>query len=314
MRAAVQQRGFLKDGRLSGVVARRFLESMTRRIGSGVVSPEALAADVWPDGPPKTWRIILTVTASRINNRLEATAIIRVGSACRLDGFRLDVSQLPNRNVTAVRAVARVRWTWTAAEDRVLREHVGRVTLSELTALVSAVHGRSRTPSAVEGRLYTLGLSKRVKAYSANQLAPILGVSGEVITLWIEAGLIAARRTEPDGLKPDSKRWGWWLIEHAEVEQFLRAYPWEYDWRSMRRGHQLTGVAQVVQRREPYLTLSEFARRQRVSHRTVFRWLTDGRLPGARRITPRSRKASPQLSTWRIPLSAVDSLSMALAQ
>ena len=105
MRAAVQQRGFLKDGRLSGVVARRFLESMTRRIASGVVSPEALAADVWPDGPPKTWRIILTVTASRINNRLGATAIMRVGSACRLDGFRLDVSQLPNRNVTAVRAV-----------------------------------------------------------------------------------------------------------------------------------------------------------------------------------------------------------------
>jgi hypothetical protein len=75
----------LKDGRLSGVLIRRFLAAMVRRPGQ-LVTPEDLGADVWPDGVPLTWRNAINQVHKRVNRACGAQVIERIGGAKRLDG------------------------------------------------------------------------------------------------------------------------------------------------------------------------------------------------------------------------------------
>lgn len=299
--------GFLKDGRLAGLVARAIVVELVRRPGQ-VVSPEDLAAAVWPHGLPGAWRVSLPAHVRRVNTIIGKPAIERIGNQSELVGFRLDVRLLPQRSITAAPTKQLHRWKWTPAEDRVIRASVGSCTLSQITERVNAVHNRTRRPTGVEGRIYALGLSKKRAAFSAFQLTTIMGISCEQVTMWLTSGKLKGERGEPDGWTPGSKRGGRWVIQMADVEAFLRAYPWEYEASSIQRGHPLRALAEIIQQRQRYVTLDQFARQARVSSTTVLLWIKRGVVIGAQRVTPSGPDRDPTRTTWRIPLAALSTI------
>ena len=297
--------GRLKDGRIPGVLTRRLLDAMVARPGR-LVPLQELGPVVWPDGPPRHYRLCLAHQAKQLNLLLGAVVVERVGSGARIDGFRLHVSALPKQSVTAKPRKVETRFPWTATEDRVVRDGAASLPLSGLAAKVNAIHGHRHTLRSVEARIYELGLSKKSAAiYSAHSLAPILGVDDVKIARWIERGYLVATRCEPSRQATFIRRTGWWRIQHADVETFLRAYPWEVDWRQMSPSHPFTALARSVQRSDPYLTLGEVSRRTGLSHQTLCARIAQGYLRGAVRATPHEPESNPDLATWRIPLSAL---------
>lgn len=296
----------LKDGKLPGVLRRRLLSALLDRPGR-VVSPEELARKVWPDGPPPRWRVCLAQQATYVNRQVGAEVVVRIGNARRIDGFRLgDVLSLKANLIRGERPARPRRYDWTPAEDRVLRENVGRMTLSELTAAVNAVHGRDRRPSGVEGHLYVLGLSKRLmKTFTGQSLSRLFGVEHEVVTAWLAAGLMRGSRTERDRRSrpaTEAIRPSWWRVDEVAVERFIRAHPWEYDWRSMRPDHHLTALARAVQARAPWLAVKQARKELRIGEATMLRWMAAGRFPNARRVTSRY---STDRACWRIPMADI---------
>lgn len=295
----------LKDGRLSGVLTRRLLNGAVKY--PGVLIPmETLAQEVWGAARPKTWRICLAHQVVQLNARLGKEVLIRVGTHSEIQGFRLDIRALPAGNVTAKPSKAPKRWPWTPNEDAVIVENVPGLPLADLTTLVNRAHGHQHSPRAVEARIYELGLSKKGAAtYSVSRLAPILGTHHEKVVRWIERGILAAERWDPSRQAVYRNRPGWWMIRPADVEAFLRAYPWEVDWRAMQAGHPLTLLAQSVQRRDPYLTIAEAARRVGLSVTALWQRIDAGMVPTHVRLTPVSKGSSPDRSAIRIPLSAL---------
>lgn len=289
----------LKDGRLRGVLTRRLLDALVRKPGQ-VVSPDVLRPAIWPDGAPTCWRNSLAQTVVNLDATLGGGVIVRHGTKRRLDGFRLLAGRLPSERLSR-RAPSRY-WRWTADEDRYLADHVGELLLPELTAGVNAIHGRDRRSAAVRERLSLLGISRRDRRwYSANRLAPILGVDGWMIGRWIETGRLRARRMGAAVHKQGNP----WRIEPADIEAFIREYPWEYDWRTIRPSHPFALLARTVQGRNPYLTFDQARRHLRIGGSALQRRLQCGLIVGAVRVTPWERSGSPERSMWRIPAAAL---------
>jgi hypothetical protein len=279
----------LKDGRLSGVLIRRFLAAMVRRPGQ-LVTPEDLGADVWPDGVPLTWRNAINQVHKRVNRACGAQVIERIGGAKRLDGYRLNAGLLPDESLTRKRRVKAA--DWDMAEEAAIREQVGRLPLSGITAAVNAIGGHNRTEKAVEGKIYKLGLSKWMASRSARDVAALFGVEHELVVYWIRGGHLEATYGDRAVGATYLRRARWYRISDDAIERFMRARPWEYDWRAMDQRHPLTTLARVIQRDAAFLSIHEVSR------------LADGTIEGAQRMT--ATYGNHRRGRWRIPASTLD--------
>lgn len=175
---------------------------------------------------------------------------------------------------------------WTAPEDAFLATLVGKSESEMADGFEARFHHR-RTGHAIRKRMLDLGLDTRQGGWTVQGLSRLFGVNADrVLRAWIRTGLLNGMRGAPSRqAKLDGTREQWWRIADAEVERFIRTYPWEYDWRTMRQGQRLTSVAREVARQHAYLSLKEAAKALGLHPSKVARLVRLGQLP-ARRLTP----------------------------
>jgi hypothetical protein len=184
---------------------------------------------------------------------------------------------------------------WEPSHDAFLATLVGR-SESEMAAAFQARFRFRRTGQAIRKRMLDLGLDTRQDGWTIQALSRLFGTTADrVLRAWVRAGLLAGRKGEPSRQsKLDGTREQWWRISDAEVERFIRAYPWEYDWRTMQAGHRLATIAREVGRRDGYLSAKEAGRALGISAQEVARLVRRGELP-AKRVTPTSGGAGRDL-------------------
>lgn len=175
---------------------------------------------------------------------------------------------------------------WTGHEDAFLPRLVGQ-SESEMARAFEARFRYRRSGQAIRNRMLALGLSTQQGGWTVQALSRLFDVSPDrVLRAWIRTGLLAGSKGEPSRqAKLDGTREAWWRIPDAEVERFVRAYPWEYDWRAMRAGDRLSMVARDVGRRDGYLTTKEAARALGIADSKVAALVRSGVLT-AKRVTP----------------------------
>ncbi len=175
---------------------------------------------------------------------------------------------------------------WEPSEDAFLASLVGKCESEMAAAFEGRFHYR-RTGHAIRARMLKLGLGTRQTGWTVQALARLFGVTADrVLRAWIRPGLMAGAKGEPSRqAKLDGTREAWWRIPDAEVERFIRAYPWEYDWRTMQQGERLSMVARDVARHHSYLTTKEAGRVLGLAPDRIAALVRDGCLP-AKRVTP----------------------------
>lgn len=310
---------FLRDGRLRGDVFRRVVEQLADRVGRAV-SRDELAEAVWPDGRGAYWTKQLTECARSINRAVGAELIRQIRDGHATIGYQIDFRHLRpglyrvERPYRIDEATGLRRWApWTRAEDELLRRSIGRMTASEIAETINSTLSHAyRTPDGVRWRAGLMGLSYAVEGLSAKQVAEILGIhSTHLSNRLIRPGYLRATRRKPRLEQSADARNRWWVITEADLEAFIRDYPWHYDYRLMRRGHRLRSLAETVHRQDPWLFFRDVVRIFGVDRTQVFRYLREGRLPNAKRMRTMSGKPN---GAWRIPASDVRRLALELAQ
>jgi hypothetical protein len=69
----------------------------------------------------------------------------------------------------------------------------------------------------------------------------------------------------------------------ADVEAFIRAHPWLYDWKRMDPTSRLRSLAEVIHKADPWLTLAEAAEQSALSVKQLRRIVAQDVLPHERR-------------------------------
>ncbi len=185
----------------------------------------------------------------------------------------MSAAELPR---ASARAVAYNRWTLEDTE--LLRRLIGTAPLPDVARAISEATGVPRTRNAVAVKCFKLGISTWTRFLTMSDLERLFGVWQRTIRhYWVEPGLLSARRWDGRGADPN-----WWF-EPADVERFIRGCPWAYDWRQMARGERLSHLAEVVNRRDPWLTVRETAPMVGVAPSTIKKWIQRGVVPHRRR-------------------------------
>jgi hypothetical protein len=167
---------------------------------------------------------------------------------------------------------------WTPAEDRLLRELAGTLPMPVLAARLERDTGYPRTEAAIRIRCKRLGISAYARCMTMREVEHVFGTSHRTVRMhWIATGLLVARRW--GGRGPNE---GWW-IERTDVEAFIRAYPWAYDWTAMREGHPLTKLAETVNRADPWLDYATVAAYLGLAKGNLDKWVRRGLVPHRRR-------------------------------
>lgn len=165
---------------------------------------------------------------------------------------------------------------WSPDELQVLRDWIGLISYEELAErLLRTGAGRERTPKAMKQKAYDLGLSVRKRHYTLSSLEPLFGINDRTVRQWIANGYL---REQPWNGQRGSPR----QIARAELERFIRTYPWLLD-PSRITERRLQALAQI---QDQYLTVKEVARALHISDSYVFDLIRDGILP-AQRYTAR---------------------------
>lgn len=301
--------GRLVDGRLRGVMRRAFLEALFAHPLKDV--PHAvLASAIWGDDPPTTWRHQLQNLMVRINAAVGAPLIRAVGPRNHRSGYRLSLKLLPSDIIEArpdhqidKQTGLRRRRGWTEQEDAYLRKYVGRRTLTELADELTQRFGVARrTRYSVANEIQRLGMNYGMRGHTAKDVERMFGLSaGGAMRRWINNGYLRCRR-RGDYVKVGPAAT---YITAEDIEAFIRAYPWEYDWRVLPPGR-FRSVAETVNKRNPWLTTREAAALLRCKIGTVQKYLADGLLPNARRQV--SKDGVVGKGWWRVQLSDVNDL------
>lgn len=178
---------------------------------------------------------------------------------------------------------------WSCDEEAWLVEHVGTMPLEELVERHAAEWGCRRTLAAFTVRIKVLGLSRYVQGWPMLAVEALFGVDHRAIARWwIRPGLLQATRWRGRG--PND---GWWF-EPAQIERFIRQYPWAYEAARMRperlssalqtEGRRLARLAALIQRGDPWRTRAEFCAFMGWDSYTPFKlWLGRGLIPHQRR-------------------------------
>ncbi len=170
-------------------------------------------------------------------------------------------------------------WEWSELEIGRLRELAGTRRPEDIAGMLNAEFGMARTVQAVQQRAVRIGISLYQEGISITELRRIFATSVNLIKRrWMDTGYLVARRTTPQPV-----RGGKWLSDPAEVERFLRDYPWTYDAQHMLPGHPFTQLAQVIQGRDRWVTLEEAAEFLGASPSRLTVWAQRGLVPHQRR-------------------------------
>lgn len=312
-------RPFLADGRIRSQLCRRVLEAMASRVGRAVTTEE-LAEAVWPGRRMTYARQELTRCARIINRAVDGELVKQIRRGNLTAAYELDLRLLRpglyrlERTYRVDEQTGLRRWVrWTPDEDAILRKYAGTMPLARLAQLVVDRVGHAlRTYEGVRVRLRTLGVSWRYTGLSAVQVAHLFGLdSSHLPARWITPGYLRATRRET--LEPEAMaaRNRWFLITEADIEVFIREYPWQYDYRLMRRGHRLSSLAETIYRQDPWLYVDEASRTFGVDRSQIWRYLREGRLPNAKRMHTGRGKLN---GAWRIPASDLHALGFELAR
>ena len=74
-----------------------------------------------------------------------------------------------------------------------------------------------------------------------------------------------------------------WRFRETDVEAFIRAHPWLYDWKRMDPAHRLRSLAEVIHKTDPWLTLAEAREQSALSMKQLRRLIARDVLPHERR-------------------------------
>lgn len=179
---------------------------------------------------------------------------------------------------------------WTPDEDAYLARLVG-LSESGLAETYAARFRVRRTGGGIRARMLKIGLTTEQRGWTVQALARLFGTSPDrVLRSWLRPGLMLGAHGQPARqAKRDGTRQPWWRVADAEVERFIRAYPWEYDHRAMGpeddAGRRLVLVASEVARHEAYLSVAEAARALGLPQGRVAALVRSGAL-SSRRVTP----------------------------
>ncbi len=169
---------------------------------------------------------------------------------------------------------------WQPDELDILRKHAGSMSSYQIAALINewrAQYGLApRTNHACRkaaGR-YGTGIMLR-DIRSQYELARALSVATETVTAWCNLGLLK-RGT-----------WGTFVVfDDAEVERFLRDYPWTVDHDGI-LDTRLRQIHLLVTQRDPWVNTIQLAKLAGVSPRTVRTYIQSGLIDA--RVRPGGR-------------------------
>lgn len=173
--------------------------------------------------------------------------------------------------------------SWTPEEEALLRAYGGVEPLPAIVERINAIAVRPRTEAGVSIRAKELGVSVQWQR-SMSETARLLGASWFAVRLWIGRGWLQAQPWRRMG------RHVLMNISDADLDTFIRAYPWLVDPARMAPGR-WRSLAEVERRREPCLTLTEAAKA--LGYRTaqgLQDWRRRGLVPTVEYIGPASRE------------------------
>ena len=125
------------------------------------------------------------------------------------------------------------RWdAWLPAEERRLVELAPWLEVPQLAAELAREFGVERSPAAIRHRANALGVRLPKRLLSLADLERLFGVDGgTILRRWTADGALRVQPrapSRPNGGTP-------WQFRETDVEAFIRAHPWRYDWTRMQR-------------------------------------------------------------------------------
>lgn len=167
---------------------------------------------------------------------------------------------------------------WKPEQDDALRALVGTMDLPSIAEELNRRFKTSRTESAVQHRIFKLGMSRwDRRPLSRSDAARMLGVSTETVRAWVGAGLLD---TIPWRLAGRHQGRLTPLILPAAIETFVRAHVHLLRVERI-RDRRLRDLAISVTRGRRPLTPPAMARLAGVKVDTLRTWLRAGRFPSA---------------------------------
>lgn len=245
------------------------------------------------------WRLgqirMVTRLAGRMSLAEMATRISAVGPAR---------SPIAVRKMAAKRGIdwrgggdARRRDAWTDREDALLRSLAGRVSDGEMTDTLNAHFRTQRSVGAVKRRASTIGVSLvRDDGFGMETFRKIFAMDDARIRREVHHGRL---RAEQQG---SSRRGSLWLFRPADVEAWVRGYPYLLNWRRVRAGR-WRDLARAASLGAPHLTVTEAAAHLGVDRKLVQGLIRRGEIDGVRDI------GTPLKPIYRIPLDSLDQIA-----
>jgi hypothetical protein len=171
------------------------------------------------------------------------------------------------------------RWdAWLLAEDRRLAQLAPLLEVPQLAAELASEFGIPRTPQAVRHRAATLGVRVPIRWMSLADIERLFGIDGgTVLRRWVASGALRALPRSGRGRAPH------WRFRETDVEAFIRAHPWLYDWKRMQMASRFRSLAEVIHKVDPWLILAEAELQSSLSIKQLRRLIAQDVLPHERR-------------------------------
>lgn len=170
------------------------------------------------------------------------------------------------------------RVPWTDAEREMIRELAGTMSMRAIAEAVTERYQIRRTWHGVEKVAGEMGvlLGRSPDLFSVTEFARLVGVHREfAVRHVVKPGLVQSSIWDGGRRKSAEPSMVMRVIHRSEVERFLREYPWMYDWAMVQPGP-LRLLAEVVNRRDPYLSRKDAARLLGVQPSTLGYWVRRG--------------------------------------
>lgn len=213
---------------------------------------------------------------------------------------RRRLSIRPHR--TAARMPDRRRYDWSDREDAALRALAGRSNVQEIADALNRRFFTARTTHSIRKRARVLGLSLRCSdGLGIQALTRTFPIGIEQVWAEVASGHLRAERQGTGTQGSD------WHFLPADIEAWIRARPYLFDWRRVAAGRWRDAV-RMAALRDPYLTVREAARQLGVRPGIVQKRIREGRVEGAVHVG-----ASP-MAGYRIPLRSLDACGLRTAQ